>query len=156
MSVSAGVTRFALSRAARAQAVGICALVTGACVLVAIGLDAAGLGTLRWVAVTVSALAALTLAVAVVRLVRAPTALELSDAGYRVPTLRGVGVRDAAWREVHDVSTSVRRDEQVVVIRLHDSTTTTLPARLVDAPAQVWVGELQARLDAAHGQRRLR
>jgi len=42
MSVSAGVTRFALSRAARAQAVGICALVTGACVLVAIGLGAAG------------------------------------------------------------------------------------------------------------------
>jgi len=150
------VTRFALSRASRAQAVGVCALVTGACVLVAIGLGSAGLEAARWVAVAVSALAALTLSVAVVRLVRAPTALELTDAGYRVPTLRGVGRREAAWREVHDVSTSVRGDQQVVVIRLNDSTTTTLPVRLVDAPARVWVDELETRLDVAHGQRRLR
>jgi hypothetical protein len=154
--VSTRVTRFALSRAARAQAVGITALVTGACVLVAIGLGSAGFGTVRWVAVALSALAALTLAVAVVRLVRAPTALELTDAGYRVPTLRGVGVRQAAWRQVHDVSTQVRGDHQMVVIRLHDSTTTTVPVRLVDAPARVWLSELDARLDAAHGQRRLR
>jgi len=155
LPVSTGVTRFALSRAARAQAVGICALVTGACVLAALGLGLAGLGTARWVAVALTALAAAALAWAVVRLVRAPTALELTDAGYRVPTLRGVGVRQATWREVHDVSTSVRGDQKVVVIRLHDSTTTTLPVRLLDAPAGVWVGELDARLDAAHGQRRL-
>lgn len=154
--MSTGVTRFALSRAARAQAVGLCALLTGLCVLAALGLGLAGLDTARWVAVALTALAAVALAVAVVRLVRAPAALELTDAGYRVPTLRGVGVRQAAWGDVHDVSTSVRGDQQVVTIRLHDSTTTTLPVRLLEGPAQVWVGALDARLNTARGQRRLR
>ena len=154
--MSAGVTSFALSRAARAQAVGICALLTGACVLVALGFGLAGLDTWRWVAVAISALAALLLVGAVVRLLRAPVALELSDAGYRVPSLRGVGVREAAWRDVHDVSTQVRGGQQVAVIRLHDSSTTTLPVRLVEEPAQVWMSDLDARLNAARGQRRLR
>ncbi len=151
-----GVTRFTLSRASRAQAVGICALVTGVCVLAALGLGMAGLDAARWVAVALTALAALALALAVVRLVRAPAALELTDTGYRVPTLRGVGVRQASWREVHDVSTSVRGGQQVVVIRLHDSTTTTLPVRLFEEPALLWVGALNTRLNAARGQRRLR
>jgi hypothetical protein len=155
LSVSAGVTSFALSRAARAQAVGICALLTGACVLAALGLGLAGLDTARWVAVALAALAALVLAVAVVRLMRAPVALELSNAGYRVPTLRGVGVREAAWREVHDVSTQVRGGQQVAVIRLHDSSTTALPVRLVEEPAQVWMSDLDARLNTARGRRRL-
>jgi hypothetical protein len=131
-------------------------LLTGVCVLAALALGWADLDNLRWVALAASALAAIALVLAVVRLLRAPTALELTDVGYRVPTLRGVGVREAAWRDVHDVSSQVRGGQQVVVIRLHDSSTTTLPVRLVEVPAREWVVELDARLDAAHGQRRLR
>ena len=124
--------------------------------MAALAVGWAELDSVRWIAIAATALAAIALVLAVVRLLRAPTALELSRAGYRVPTLRGVGVRAAAWKDVHDVSSQVRGGQQVVVIRLHDSSTTSLPVRLVDAPTREWVAELDARLDAAHGQRRLR
>lgn len=151
------VTRYPLSQSARAQAVGLLAVLTGMGVLATLALAAAGEDTLRWVAVGLTALLALGLLAAAVRLVRPPTVLELTDEGYRVRSLRGVGVRQASWRDVHDVVSRSQASQQVVVLRLREGdATTSLPVRLVGASPQTWLRDLDARLDAAYGQRRLR
>lgn len=154
------VTRYSLSQSARAQAVGTLAVLTGGGVLAAVGLELAGesasVHTASWIAVGLSVLLAVALLVAVVRLVRPPTVLELADEGYRVRSLRGIGVRQAAWRDVRDVVTGTQGDQQIVLIRLRDGDrTTSLPVRLVGAPPAQWLADLDRRLDAAHGQRRL-
>lgn len=151
------VTRYPLSQAARAQAVGSLAVLTGIGVLAGLGLGIAGLETLRWIAAGLTLLLALGLAVAVVRLVRPPVVLELADEGYRVRSLRGVGVRQAAWRDVRGVDSRSQGGQRVVIVRLNDGERTTcLPVRLVGAAPRTWLADLDVRLDAAHGQRRLR
>ncbi len=149
-------TRYPLSQSARAQAVGLLAVLAGVGVLLALGLTLAGLDTVRWVVVGCTALLGLALTVAVVRFVRAPTALELSEHGYRVKGLRGVGVRQAAWADVHHVATRSSRDQQVVVLTLADGIrTTTLPVPLIGAAPREWLADLDTRLNASRGHRRL-
>jgi hypothetical protein len=109
------------------------ALVTGAVLVVVVGVVAAGLA-----------------------LTRLTPLVHLDEAGYRVRLLRGAGVRAARWRDVEDVVTATVRGHDCVVLRLRDGRTTTVPVAVLDAPREVFVQDLRTHLDAGHGYRRIR
>jgi hypothetical protein len=97
--------------------------------------------------------------IAALRVLRPAVLLRLDDTGYRVHGLRGAGPRSATWTEV----ARVRRERLVpgscIVLTLAGGARTVVPLRLLDGggtAADRLVADLSARLDAAHGQRRLR
>ena len=81
--------------------------------------------------------------------------VRLDDTGYRVRFVRGAGRTQARWTEVEDLTTTVVAGARCVVLRLRDGTTTTVPVNLVAGDREEFVDELQRRLDAGHGYRRL-
>jgi hypothetical protein len=81
--------------------------------------------------------------------------VRLDDTGYRVRLVRGVGRPQARWTEVEDLTTAVAAGTECVVLRLRDGQTSTIPVNLIDGDREAFVDELQRRLDAAHGYRRL-
>lgn len=81
--------------------------------------------------------------------------VRLDDIGYRVRFVRGAGRTQARWTEVEDLTTTVVAGARCVVLRLRDGTTTTVPVNLVAGDREEFVDELQRRLDAGHGYRRL-
>jgi hypothetical protein len=108
------------------------------------------------VAVVVVAVALVAVAVAVgVLLGRRWYVVRLDDTGYRVRLVRGVGRPQARWTEVEDLTTTVAVGTECVVLRLRDGQTSTIPVNLIDGDREAFVDELQRRLDAAHGYRRL-
>ena len=97
-------------------------------------------------------------AVAAARVVRRPALLLLSDTGYRVRVLRRAGPTSAPWADV----TRVRREQLApgpcLVLSLTDGARTVVPVRLLEGGAVTadrLEADLRARLDKAHGQRRL-
>ena len=89
-------------------------------------------------------------------LTRLTPLVHLDEAGYRVRLLRGAGVRAARWRDVEDVVTATVQGHDVVVLRLRDGRTTTVPVAVLDAPRQDFVQDLRRHLDTGHGYRRIR
>jgi len=81
--------------------------------------------------------------------------VRLDDTGYRVRFVRGVGRSRARWSEVEDLTTAVATGTECVVLRLRDGDTSTVPVGLIEGDREAFVDELQRRLDAAHGYRRL-
>ncbi|WP_243058452.1 hypothetical protein [Nocardioides sp. SR21] len=101
-------------------------------------LAAAGLGVL---AVLVGAYV-VTKRIAVVR---------LGPDGYRVRLVRGVGVPAAGWKEVREAVTSTDGvGAPVVVLRLRDERTTTIPVQVLAADREDFVRDLLTHL--RHGQ----
>ena len=135
-----------------------------------LGLVLVGLGLLTVLLVTLAALLhlpALVTTVVVVLVVvavvvtglvltRLVPLVHLDDAGYRVRLLRGAGVAAARWRDVEDVVTATVHGHDVVVLRLRDGRTTTVPVAVLDARREVFVQDLRTHLDAGHGYRRIR
>jgi hypothetical protein len=135
-----------------------------------LGLVLVGLGILTVVLVTLAALLhlpALVTTVVVVLVVvavvvtglvltRLVPLVHLDAAGYQVRLLRGAGVAAARWRDVEDVVTARVHGHDVVVLRLRDGRTTTVPVAVLDAPREVFVQDLRTHLDAGHGYRRIR
>ena len=87
---------------------------------------------------------------------RRTVVVRLDEAGYRVRLLRGAGTKQARWRDVEDVMTARVRGTRAVVLRLRDGSTTTVPMAVLDTDAERFVDVVRARLDRAHGYRRLR
>lgn len=93
--------------------------------------------------------------VAGVVLSRRTTVVRLDRTGYRVRYVRGAGTTEARWTDVEDVVTATSAGERVVVIRLRDGRTTTVPVRMLAGSPDDFVRDLQAHLDEGHGYRRI-
>ena len=88
-------------------------------------------------------------------LVRRLTVVHLGPDGYRVRLGRGAGVPRAGWREVTEAMTSVRGDVPVVVLKLHDGRSTTIPVQVLAADREDFVRDLQRHLQDGQGLRPL-
>ena len=73
--------------------------------------------------------------------------------GYTVRLVRGAGVRQARWTDVEDAATTTRHGVPCVVLRLRDGRTTTIPVGVLAVDKELFVRELQDRLQAARGLR---
>ena len=75
--------------------------------------------------------------------------------GYRVQWVRGVGTPSARWKDVEDAVTSTLEGAPVLVLRLTDGRTTTIPVEVLAADREAFVRDVQAHLQRGHGLRRV-
>lgn len=81
--------------------------------------------------------------------------VRLTAEGYRVQWVRGAGVTAARWKDVEDAVTTSVAGAPVVVLRLRDGSTTTIPVEMMAADREAFVRDLQQHLQGGHGLRRL-
>lgn len=163
MTDAAGVTvtRYRAVRASAVLAFGGLALLAGVDVLALMVADRwrgdhALVDVAFWTLVAAGLLVVAGLVRAVAQIVRQPTVLRLDSTGYRVGRQSGsTGVRRARWSEVERVRRERRDDREYLVIQLRTGATTQVPVRAIAAPRQEVFAEFDARLNRAHGQRRL-
>lgn len=74
--------------------------------------------------------------------------------GYRVQWVRGVGSASARWKDVEDAVTTTVADSPVVVLRLRDGRTTTIPVEMLAVDREAFVRDVQAHLQQGHGLRK--
>jgi hypothetical protein len=149
-----GTRDYALVSALRARLLGAFLAAAGVAVVViaiVVAATPAPVGLLTGVV----ALAVLGIAVLAVLLVPRRYVVRLDDVGYRVRFVRGVGRERARWTDVQDLTTAVVSGTECVVLRLRDGGSSTLPVRVIEGDREEFVDELQRRLDAGHGYRRL-
>ncbi|WP_148616128.1 hypothetical protein [Nocardioides rubriscoriae] len=79
--------------------------------------------------------------------------VRLTDSGYHVRFVRGVGVAEGRWDEVTEVSAAHPRDVPCLVLDRHDATTTSIPVEMLAADRQQFADDVRARLERA-GRRR--
>jgi len=79
----------------------------------------------------------------------------LTPEGYRVQWVRGVGAASARWKDVEDAVTTTVADSPVVVLRLRDGRTTTIPVEMLAVDREAFVRDVQAHLQQGHGLRTL-
>jgi hypothetical protein len=89
-------------------------------------------------------------------LVRRWYVVRLDDQGYRVRFVRGVGTAHARWVDVLDLGTATESGDDVVVLRLRDGSTTTVPVGFIEGDQEEFVEELRRRLDPRARPRRRR
>jgi hypothetical protein len=77
--------------------------------------------------------------------------VRLRPEGYRVGLVRGAGVREERWRAVEDAVAAETRGVPVVVLRLRDGRTTTIPVGVLAVDPDAFVRELQGYLQRGHG-----
>ena len=75
--------------------------------------------------------------------------------GYRVRWVRGTGVREAAWTDVTEAVTANAERVPVVVLRLDEERSTTIPVTVLDVDRDQFVRDLQAHLQRGSGLRPL-
>ena len=79
--------------------------------------------------------------------------VRLDDLGYQVRYLRGAGVKKARWSDVDDVVTGFASDQPVVVIRLADGRTTTVPVNLLAGSSEDFARDIAEHAERAHRRR---
>lgn len=79
----------------------------------------------------------------------------LTAEGYRVQWVRGVGTASGRWKDVEDAVTTTLADSPVVVLRLRDGRTTTIPVEMLAVDREAFVRDIQAHLQQGHGLRKL-
>jgi hypothetical protein len=79
----------------------------------------------------------------------------LTPEGYRIQWVRGVGAASARWKDVEDAVTTTLADSQVVVLRLRDGRTTTIPVEMLAVDREAFVRDIQQHLQRGHGLRKL-
>jgi len=149
-----GTVEYPLARAVGVRLLGFVLAVLGLVVLVLTVVLAALRPPSGVVVAAVAAVVVVAVAIGVV-LGRRWYVVRLDDTGYRVRFVRGVGRSQARWTEVEDLTTAVAAGTACVVLRLRDGDVSTVPVNLVEGDREAFVDELQRRLDAAHGYRRL-
>lgn len=149
-----GARDYGLSRALRIRLMGAFLGVIGGALLV----TTVGVAVLDLPAGVLSGLVVLAVVGVVVLgflLVRQPYVVRLDDAGFRIRFVRGVGESQGRWADVEDLATTRVSGAECVVLRLRTGRTTTIPVNLIEGDREEFVDELQRRLDAGHGYRRL-
>lgn len=81
--------------------------------------------------------------------------VRLRPEGYRVGLVRGAGVREERWGSVEDAVATESRGTPVVVLRLRDGRTTTIPVAVLAVERDDFVRELQGYLQRGQGLRPL-
>ena len=109
------------------------------------------------VGVLVGAAAAGLLAVAAAgwAVLRELPVVRFTAVGYRVRMIRGAGVTAARWTEVTEAATASPGGTPVVVIRLRDGRSTTIPVPALAADREAFVRDLQRHLQDGQGLRPL-
>jgi hypothetical protein len=155
------VTSYRGVRATAVLAFGGLALVAGVDVLALVVADRwrddhGAVAVAFWILVAIGIVLAAGLVRAGVQIARQPTVLRLDATGYRIGRQSGAtGVRQARWTDVERVRRDHRDGREYVVLDLRNGDATHLPVRSVAAPRAEVLAELDARLNQAHGQRRL-
>ena len=75
--------------------------------------------------------------------------------GYRIQWVRGVGAASGRWKDVEDAVTTTVLEAPVVVLRLRDGRTTTIPVEMLAVDREAFVRDIQAHLQRGHGLRKL-
>lgn len=149
-----GTRDYGLAPALRARLLGVSLAVIGLVLGVA-AVVVALTGLPDTVLTGLVVLAVLGIAVLGLLLVRRPYVVRLDDLGYRIRFVRGAGRSGARWTDVLDLTTAVVSGTECVVLRLRDGGSSTLPVNVIEGDREEFVDELQRRLDAGHGYRRL-
>jgi hypothetical protein len=145
---------YALAPAVRARLLGTSLAAIGLAVLVAAVVVAVA-DVPRSILTGLVVLAALGVAALAWLLGRRRYVVRLDDTGYRIRFVRGVGRSSARWTDVSDLTTAIVSGSQCVVLRLRDGHSSTVPVNAIEGDREEFVDELQRRLDAGHGYRRL-
>jgi hypothetical protein len=83
-------------------------------------------------------------------LLRRGTAVRLTDEGYDVRLLHGVGVARATWGEVEEAVAASPQGEPCLVLRLVDGRTTRLPMAALAGDRDAFAHDVRRRLRDAH------
>lgn len=75
----------------------------------------------------------------------------LTPEGYRIQWVRGVGAASARWADVEDAVATTVLDAPVVVLRLRDGRTTTIPVEMLAVDRETFVRDIQQHLQRGHG-----
>ncbi|SEC13735.1 hypothetical protein SAMN04489844_1750 [Nocardioides exalbidus] len=78
-----------------------------------------------------------------------------TDEGYRIQWVRGVGAEAARWKDVEDAVTTTVAEAPVVVLRLRDGRSSTIPVEMLALDREAFVRELQEHLRRGQGLRSL-
>ena len=78
----------------------------------------------------------------------------LTPEGYRVQWVRGVGAPSARWKDVEDAVTTTIAGAPVVVLRLRDGRTTTIPVEMLAVDREEFVRDVQRHLQQGQGLRK--
>lgn len=81
--------------------------------------------------------------------------VRLTPEGYRVQWVRGVGTASGRWKDVEDAVTTTVADAPVVVLRLRDGRSTTIPVQMLAVDREAFVRDVQEHLQRGHGLRKL-
>jgi hypothetical protein len=81
--------------------------------------------------------------------------LRVTDEGYVVRFVRGVGTDRARWKDVEDAVTATVGGTPCVVLRLRDGRSSTIPVTLLTVDREQFVRELQEHLRRGQGLRPL-
>jgi hypothetical protein len=87
-------------------------------------------------------------------LLRRAEAVQLSDRGYDVHLLGGVGTTSASWSEVAEVVAASPGGTPCLVIRLTDGRGTRLPMTALAGDPDVFARDVRRRVREAHGPER--
>jgi len=129
---------------------GVVVVVLAACWVVAVLLGAGDAVLMVLGLVTVAVLVGGTVAA-----LRPPRLLRLGEEGYVAARLPGLGVREATWQSVENVSTVRLGVERAICLELTDGRRTVVPLALLGTRQGEVQAEVRRRLDHAHGYRRL-
>ncbi|WP_036571279.1 hypothetical protein [Nocardioides sp. URHA0032] len=105
--------------------------------------------------VAIGVLGLVAVAVAAYAVLRRVPVVRLGTEGYRVRMVRNVGADRAAWVEVAEAVTATPGGTPVVVLRLRDGRSTTIPVQLLAADREEFVLDLRRHLQDGQGLRPL-
>ena len=75
----------------------------------------------------------------------------LTPEGYRVQWVRGVGTASGRWQDVEDAVATTVANAPVVVLRLRDGRTTTIPVEVLATDREAFVRDIQQHLQRGRG-----
>lgn len=131
-------------------------LVLAAAVVLVTTLAVAVLDLPTWLLLLVAVVGLAVVSVGGYVVTRRVVVVRLGADGYRVRLVRGAGVVAAGWKEVEEaVTTTSATGDPVVVLRLLDGRTTTIPVRALAADREEFVRDLRAHLQRGQGVRPL-
>jgi hypothetical protein len=80
--------------------------------------------------------------------------VRLTPEGYRVQWVRGVGTASGRWQDVEDAVATTVANAPVVVLRLRDGRTTTIPVEVLATDREAFVRDIQQHLQRGRGLRK--
>ena len=75
----------------------------------------------------------------------------LTPEGYRIQWVRGVGAASGRWADVEDAVATTVVEAPVIVLRLRDGRTTTIPVEMLAVDREAFVRDIQQHLQRGRG-----